>query len=253
MPIETFEIKKHYRKELDSGNFIINKPIAFPKEKGELKPQSKLFHIGNYFSEFRRNVDSNEHKAFEIIQFVAKGSIEHHDSFIKEKRIIRSGHIALMQCNSGMTHRDTLNEETQLIQIWLDPNIQETLFLPPFADTYDSENFTLDKVGRARINNIAGGGSDVKLQTKNVRIRDFNLYSCNENISFLETNINFGYVYKGEGEINNHIVNENDFIIVKNERRLNFSVPRDCKILFVEMPENAPYNTYAEINSELYQ
>lgn len=77
----------------------------------------------------RTGFGRHPHDNMEILTYVLDGAISHRDSMGNETRI-PAGCFQLMSAGSGLTHsehnRETV-QETRILQIWLYPNVQNTV------------------------------------------------------------------------------------------------------------------------------
>ena len=201
--------------EFNKGEIIENKPIGFPLEGGKLKPYSNIF----YWAHAKASVDSviglHPHKGFEIISVVLKGGIKHYDTLIKKWIDLKKGDVQIIQLGSGISHSEAINKNSSIFQIWLDPNLEKTLYQTAAYKDYSQEDFPT--IGNKRV--LIGEESPLKVKTEGVEMFELNLKET-FTMKLNKENYYSIYVLSGRPTINNNSVEQDDFIRIKHEQVL---------------------------------
>ena len=238
--IEIVKKKEQASGEFNRGEILENKPISFPNEGGKLKPYSNLF----YWAYAEANVDSviglHPHKGFEIISLVLKGSIKHYDSLIDKWIDLKKGDIQIIQSGSGISHSEAINKDAAIFQIWLDPNLEKTLYHSPAYKDYSKEEFLT--IGNKKV--LIGEGSPLKVETEGIEMFELSLKE-KFTMKLNKGNYYSIYVLLGNPTINNNNIEKDDFIKIKNEQELVISSNEETKLFCIISPEKVSYPTYS--------
>ena len=198
----------------NNGEIIENKPIGFPGEGGTLNPYSNIF----YWAHAKASVDSviglHPHKGFEIISVVLKGGIKHYDTLIKKWIDLKKGDVQIIQSGSGISHSEAINKNSSIFQIWLDPNLEKTLYQTATYKDYSQEDFPT--IGNKRV--LIGEESPLKVKTEGVEMFELNLKET-FTMKLNKENYYSIYVLSGGPTINNNSVEQDDFIRIKHEQK----------------------------------
>jgi quercetin 2,3-dioxygenase len=198
----------------NNGEIIENKPIGFPGEGGTLNPYSNIF----YWAHAKAIVDSviglHPHKGFEIISVVLKGGIKHYDTLIKKWIDLKKGDVQIIQSGSGISHSEAINKNSSIFQIWLDPNLEKTLYQTATYKDYSQEDFPT--IGNKRV--LIGEESPLKVKTEGVEMFELNLKET-FTMKLNKENYYSIYVLSGGPTINNNSVEQDDFIRIKHEQK----------------------------------
>lgn len=238
--IEIVKKKEQAYGEFNRGDIIENKPIGFPNEGGKLRPYSNLF----YWAYAEANVDSviglHPHKGFEIISVVLKGSIKHYDSLIDKWIDLKKGDIQIIQSGSGISHSEAINKDAAIFQIWLDPNLEKTLYCSPNYKDYSKEDFLT--TGNKKV--LIGGGSPLKVEAEGIEMFELNVKE-NFTMKLNKGNYYSIYVLSGNPTINNSNIEKDDFIKIKGEQELVINSNGETKLFCIISPEKVSYPTYS--------
>jgi quercetin 2,3-dioxygenase len=224
----------------NNGEIIENKPIGFPGEGGTLNPYSNIF----YWAHAKAIVDSviglHPHKGFEIISVVLKGGIKHYDTLIKKWIDLKKGDVQIIQSGSGISHSEAINKNSSIFQIWLDPNLEKTLYQTATYKDYSQEDFPT--IGNKRV--LIGEESPLKVKTEGVEMFELNLKET-FTMKLNKENYYSIYVLSGGPTINNNSVEQDDFIRIKHEQVLAINPKGETKLFCIVSPANVSYPTYA--------
>jgi len=252
MAIDTYSYVTHFVKEIDGGELIINKPIGFPGEEASTFPIANLFSIQNFYSEYDRNIGLHTHKGFEIVTLVIKGMYEQWDSANQKWERLEAGDINVIQANKGIVVQRKVGRQTQFIQMWLDPNLKESLHYEPISRYYPSAQLYTSETPRMKSIEIITPDNEVLSRTGSVEIREYNFFNGNINMDLEPSYIYAGYMYKGTVEINNRVIEQDDFFVLKDLSKININVPQIGRAVILELPSKVKYQTYFSANHSMY-
>jgi redox-sensitive bicupin YhaK (pirin superfamily) len=253
MAIDIYSYVGHYNREIDGGELIINKPIGFPNEEAPVLPLSNLFTVQNFYCEYDRNLGLHTHKGFEIVTIVIRGGLDVWDSVTQEWHHLATGDFAIHEANKGILVQRKAQRQTQFIQIWLDPNLKESLHYPPLASYYRQADMYKQETARMKRIDIITADNDVHSRTGSVEINDYHFFNGNINIEIEPSYIYVGYMYKGTVELNNRVIEQDDFFIISDISKLNVNVPQIGRAIILELPSKVKYQTYYSANHAMYE
>ncbi len=129
--------------QFNGGEIIENKPIGFPHEAFVLKPFSNLFYWAHAIATKDSTIGLHPHKGFEILTYVLKGKIKHYDSKIEKWVSLKKGDVQLIQSGSGISHSEHLYDESEIFQIWFDPDLSKSLNKEPHTKIIKKKNLKI--------------------------------------------------------------------------------------------------------------
>ncbi len=165
MTLHVYPVNQQGAGEFNGGEIVEQKPVGFPGEGSAVKRVGPLFYWAWAKANVTSNIPPHPHKSFEIISYVVKGEIEHGDSLGTTQRVADGG-IQVMQTGSGVFHTETMFVDSEMFQIWFEPNAREALKLKPTYNQYSHDEFPLSETDGVRIKTVIGQGSPVSLVTR---------------------------------------------------------------------------------------
>jgi len=246
MSIQVIKQENQAIGSFNSGEIIENKPIGFPQDRGMTKPYSNLFYWAHAESEHGSTIGLHPHKGFEIISYVLSGSIRHYDTKTDKWWDLEEGDFQVIKSGNGISHSEELGMDSEIFQIWLDPNLSKSLSKPAEYRDYTTKDFPIESNEHSSVKTIVGLGSDVNLDTEGIEIEEITFK--NEFTKVLKpTNTYSIYILKGALELNNQQLHKNDFAIITGEENVSIEGEKDSKLFILSSPNTASYKTY--INS----
>jgi redox-sensitive bicupin YhaK (pirin superfamily) len=100
------------------------------------------------------------------VSVVLQGGLHHYDSLHRQWLPLPAGGVQVIQSGSGLSHAERVGAHTRMFQIWLDPNLAETLAEAPAYTDYAPHAFSpqAHAPGLA-LTPVAGLGGPVALRT----------------------------------------------------------------------------------------
>jgi len=145
----------------NGGEIVENKPIGFPQDGGTVKPYSNLFYWAYAEAKVDSTIGLHPHQGFEIMSFVLNGSIRHYDTKLKEWRDLSAGDVQIIRAGNGISHKEHMNKDSVMFQIWVDPNLNKTLQQPASYDDYKSSDFPVEDYNGYRVKRYSGAGANL--------------------------------------------------------------------------------------------
>ena len=230
----------------NNGAILENKPIGFPQDRGSQTAYSNIFYWAHAYSTEGSTIGLHPHKGFEIISYVLKGAIKHYDTKTDKWWDLEEGDFQVIKSGNGISHSEELGKDSEIFQIWLDPNLNKSLAKEAGYMDYKSETLTIESNPNRTIKTIVGENSVVKLDTEGIEMLEVSL---KENFSMaLKPECTYSiYILKGEVQLNESQLKLNDFAIINAEINIKIEGEKGSKLFILSSPKTPTYKTY--INS----
>ncbi|MDC0928718.1 pirin family protein [Flavobacteriaceae bacterium] len=250
MPIKVFTKENQANGNFNNGQILEKKPIGFPQDGGQLSPYSNLFYWAHAWAPGNDStIGLHPHRGFEICSFVLKGEIEHYDTLLEKWITLKKGDVQIIKAGKGISHSEKLKSDSEIFQIWFDPNIQESLYIEASYNDFKSEEFKLDKNNGVEIKTISNNENQLGLDSVGVKIFESS-FTDGENEHIIEENCYHSmFILSGNLNLKDQVFSKGDFIIVDNEKKIQLSTKNNCKIFEIISPIKLPYKTYAEVHN----
>ena len=229
----------------NGGQIIENKPIGFPQDGGDIRPYSTLFYWAYAEAKVDSTIGLHPHQGFEIMSFVLKGTIRHFDSKQKTWIPLEAGDVQIIRAGNGISHAEHMHEGSAMFQIWMDPNLNETLQHEATYSDYKATTFPEREENGVTQTTYIGEGSPFEMHTKGTSIRGF-AFAKSATISLDVNELHSIYVLNGNGQVNGETFEKDAFIRVEGESELTFDVSQNTKLFVISSPAKLEYATYAE-------
>jgi len=237
----------------NGGQIVENKPIGFAQDGGFVRPYSNLF----YWARARAVIDStiglHPHQGFEIMSFVLKGTIRHYDTKMDAWKELEAGSAQIIRAGNGIQHAEHMKKDSVMFQIWMDPNLNDTLQKEASYDDYAAGEFLKEEKPFGQIIHYAGGKGRMQLDSEGVSIQEWAINTPME-LNLDENQILSAYVIEGTGVINGESVESDDYIIAEDIRKIDVRPEQPGLTLFAILtPAQLTYKTYVEQMQERAQ
>jgi redox-sensitive bicupin YhaK (pirin superfamily) len=243
--VQIFPVDLQGSGAFNGGEIVENKPIGFPSDGSLLKPYSNLF----YWAHARANTDStiglHPHQGFEIASFVLKGSIRHYDTGLRDWRGLQEGDVQIIRAGSGISHSEWLGADSEIFQIWFDPDLRKTLAQPASYDDYRASEFTSREEGSAAITTLAGPGSPLRMDTPGIRIERIRLAPGTLSIPVSVSETTSLYVLSGRIAVNGSWAETRTFALVRDMDKVVLTADAPTEVFVIVSPTVPGYRTYA--------
>ncbi len=248
MSIEIYPTNSQAKGNFNDGEILENKPIGFPSDGGQLKPYSNLFYWAHAWTKSKKStIGLHPHQGFEICSFVLKGQINHYDTKQKKWISLNKGDVQIIRSGSGISHAEELMENSEIFQIWFDPDLSKTLKKEATYDDYKDNDFEIVKSKNSILKIIKSSISNMKMDTDNVTIKEYLIKKEAKNfkLDILNTKIHSFLILEGVIKIKKHEYSSGTFFKVSNTDKLEFDINSDVKIFEITTPQKTKYKTYA--------
>lgn len=225
----------------NNNEIIENKPIGFPQDGGSLKPFSKIF----YWAHAKANADStiglHPHTGFEILSFVLKGEIVHFDTKLNKWNKLRTGDVQVIQAGSGISHAEKLEKNSEMFQIWFDPNFNEALKLDAKYKDYSSDIFPVNETENCRIVDYS---RELDLLTTDLKIQKIKMKNTVYKLKTGFDRILGLYILSGNIKIGKKEIRVSDFIQISDTDIIEVESEKSSSLFIIEGPIKPEYKIY---------
>ncbi|MBF2037439.1 MAG: pirin family protein [Leptolyngbyaceae cyanobacterium T60_A2020_046] len=129
--LEIYDRSTQSQGSFDYGRIREYKVVGMPQGHTSRKRIGPLFYWAWATGAPNSRIGLHSHRGFEILSYVLRGSLIHHDT-LGTRRVVQAGGLQLMQTGSGMAHEELMGEQgAEFLQIWLEPHLQVAIAQPP--------------------------------------------------------------------------------------------------------------------------
>ncbi len=246
MNLKVYDISDQVKGNFNNGEILENKPIGFPQDRGKLKPYSNLFYWAHAWTTNKKStIGLHPHQGFEICSFVLRGKVNHFDT--KQNKWIRlsKGDVQIIRAGNGISHAEELDKDSEIFQIWFDPNLEQSLKQNASYDDYVSSQFKVKKNNISSTTIIKGIGSPMQMETEGLSI---NIHDLKTGLHFIQTSkdkIHSIFVLDGEIELESKKNLKGTFLTVSQTESFEINCNKKSRIFEVISPLDPSYKTYA--------
>ena len=251
MSVQIIPKDKQASGQFNGGAIIENKPIGFPQDGGNVRPYSNLFYWAYAKAIEDSTIGLHPHQGFEIMSFVLNGSIRHFDTKLNEWRQLQEGDVQIIRAGNGISHAEHMEKNAVMFQIWVDPNLDDTLKKEATYDDYKKSSFPTEEKDQVKIIQYTGDNAPLKMDAPGLQFYRVEFQSEGVfNKAFDQELVHSIYVLEGEASINGETAQQDAFIIVKDTKELKIDGSDNCKLFVISSQKKVDYKTYAEIMQE---
>lgn len=247
MKIEIYQIKDQAKGNFNNGEILENKPIGFPGENGKLRPYSNIFYWAHAWTTNEKStIGLHPHKGFEICSFVLKGKINHYDTNQKKWISLSEGDVQIIRSGSGISHSEELLENSEIFQIWFDPDVSKSIHKYPSYNDYKKNDFDIIDLKSKKIKLIKTENSILKMDSEGIMIKEyyFKDKEKHQKIEILENKIHSFFLLNGEIELDKKLIVKGDFFKVSDLKELDIKILSNSKVFEIVSPKILSYKTY---------
>ena len=247
MKLEIYTIEDQARGHFNNGEILENKPIGFPGDGGKLKPYSNIFYWAHAWTGSKKStIGLHPHQGFEICSFVLKGKINHFDTKQNSWIPLSEGDVQIIRSGNGISHSEELMENSEIFQIWFDPNLRVSLNKLASYDDYKSQDFQILDSKWKKTKIIKDENSKLKMDSEGIEIFQYSyLDNKNDEISLKLDKIHSFFIIDGEISINGKIISKGFFFTVRDQNLLKLKILSNSEIFRISSPKNVSYKTYS--------
>ena len=246
MKINFYPPSKQANGNFNFGEIVEKKPIGFPQDGGQLKPFSNLFYWAHAWTTGKRStIGLHPHQGFEICTFVLRGSINHFDTKLNKWVRLDEGDVQIIRSGNGISHSEEILENSEIFQIWFDPDLSKSLKKPASYSDYKIDEFKFTDLDGHMIRHIHNKKSKMWMDSEDIVINEyfFDKFSS-VNIKIENDKIHSFFLIEGEVSFKKFKFNKGDFFTISNVRNIDVVALKSAKLFEVSSPIKPSYKTY---------
>lgn len=232
--------------EFNGGAILEKRPIMLSTSSGSMQPYSNIFYWAHAWSNEGSLLGQHPHQGFEIMSFVLKGEIEHFDTHYKTWKKLEEGSAQIIRAGSGISHAERFFPNSEIFQIWFDPDLSKTLNKPAEYNDYSSNAFKVREEKGSKVKIFKDENGPVKMDTPGITITETS-YSAGEHILELNiTRIYSNFILSGKVDAEGYDLKKNDFFVIEDRDRIKITTENEARIFTISSPKVLEYDAYAD-------
>ncbi len=138
-------------------------------------------------------------------------------------------------------------ENSEIFQIWFDPDLSKTLNEMATYDDYKAEDFEIKKNKNGTTKIIKDDDTVFKMSSEGISIRTYHFKNQlnKASIEIRKDKVHSLFIIDGKIELNNQQLEKGTFFKVSESNRLEIKLFSDTVIFEIVSPINPNYKTYA--------
>jgi redox-sensitive bicupin YhaK (pirin superfamily) len=247
MAITIILSKDQFTTETCNGSVREHKILGFPKEKSPLQPYSSVLYWSYITSDVGCIVPERLHAGFEIVSYVIKGGL---DLYNKEKDQwikLSKGDTGTIEGKKGIGYSEKIYPQTEILQVWLDPNINKLLESDSVITPYNPKLYFPNNANERNISYLSGKDTPVNLSSKDVSIQMQELEPAFHKIHCPADTVLSGFVLEGFIEIDDRTLGKADFFKIEEQKEIIIASLTQSKIFMVVSPFIPKYQPIMQV------
>ena len=247
MPIAIYNKDEQVSGNFNNGEILEKKPIGFAQDGGKLKPYSNLFYWADAWTpNSKSTIGLHPHQGFEICSFVIKGSIRHYDTKQNKWIKLNAGDAQIIRSGNGISHAEEILDNSEMFQIWFDPDISKTISKPATYNDYKSTSFPIIKNKESTVVTIKGKNSPFIMDTEGIEIYETSFKDGSHQSDLFTSKVYSFFIKKGIMIHDGDEFKQGTFIKIEKESKFDFKSKSGLELFEIRSPERPSYLTYFE-------
>ena len=247
MPISIYNKDEQVSGNFNNGEILEKKPIGFAQDGGKLKPYSNLFYWADAWTpNSKSTIGLHPHQGFEICSFVIKGSIRHYDTKQNKWIELNAGDAQIIRSGNGISHAEEILDNSEMFQIWFDPDISKTISKPATYNDYKSTSFPIIKNKKNTVVTIKGENSPFIMDTEGIEIYETSFKDGSHQSDLFTSKVYSFFIKKGIMIHDGDEFKQGTFIKIEKESKFDFKSKSGLELFEIRSPERPSYLTYFE-------
>jgi len=247
MPIAIYNKDEQVSGNFNNGEILEKKPIGFAQDGGKLKPYSNLFYWADAWTpNSKSTIGLHPHQGFEICSFVIKGSIRHYDTKQNKWIELNAGDAQIIRSGNGISHAEEILDNSEMFQIWFDPDISKTISKPATYNDYKLTSFPIIKNKKNTVVTIKGENSPFIMDTEGIEIYETSFKDGSHQSDLFTSKVYSFFIKKGIMIHDGDEFKQGTFIKIEKESKFDFKSKSGLELFEIRSPERPSYLTYFE-------
>jgi len=250
VPVKIIPKESQANGNFNNGEILEKKPIGFPQDGGDQKPYSNLFYWAHAFTSNKKStIGLHPHRGFEICSFILKGKLKHFDTLLNKWISLDQGDVQVIKAGKGISHSEEPDSNTEIFQIWFDPNIQNSLYEEPSYKDYKSSEFKLIDGTNTTTKVISSENNLLNLDSEGVQVYYHQINSGSSLFNIIDKCYHSYFILEGGITYSGSIYDKGTFFIIDNIKEFKFEVNNKTEIFEIISPLEPTYKTYAQTHN----
>jgi redox-sensitive bicupin YhaK (pirin superfamily) len=247
MSITIYNKDEQVSGNFNNGEILEKKPIGFSHDGGKLKPYSNLFYWADAWTpNSKSTIGLHPHQGFEICSFVIKGSIRHYDTKQNKWIELNTGDAQIIRSGNGISHAEEILDNSEIFQIWFDPDISKTISKTATYNDYKSTSFPIIKNKESTVVTIKGKNSPFIMDTEGIEIYETSFKDGSHQSDLFTSKVYSFFIKKGMMIHDGDEYEQGTFIKIEKESKFDFKSKSGLEVFEIRSPERPSYLTYFE-------
>ena len=247
MPISIYNKDEQVSGNFNNGEILEKKPIGFAQDGSKLKPYSNLFYWADAWTpNSKSTIGLHPHQGFEICSFVIKGSIRHYDTKQNKWIKLNAGDAQIIRSGNGISHAEEILDNSEMFQIWFDPDISKTISKPATYNDYKLTSFPIIKNKKNTVVTIKGENSPFIMDTEGIEIYETSFKDGSHQSDLFTSKVYSFFIKKGIMIHDGDEFKQGTFIKIEKESKFDFKSKSGLELFEIRSPERPSYLTYFE-------
>lgn len=237
----------HLIKNLYQNKVRERKILGFPQEKSPVKAYSNVFYWSHMVSDFGAIVPERPLIGFEILTYVLTGAYESINREGDQWHILYEGDMEIIRAGKGIRVTEKFYPNTEVLQIWLDPNFNQSKKVPSGLHQYSAKSFPVKTDADKRSTILKGKDAPIDLFAKDTSMHLTTYKAGPHSIAVPENTVLSVYILDGYLDIEGNSLSKYDFFTVEEQHESIINALSDCKLFILASPLVPEYERYAEM------
>lgn len=239
--------KDHLIKNLYQNKVRERKILGFPQENSPVKAYSNVFYWSHVVSDFGAVIPEKPMIGFEVLNYVLTGAYESINREGDQWHVLYEGDMEIISAGKGIRVTEKFYPNTEVLQIWLDPNFSQSKKTPASLHQYSASSFPVKSDDGIQSSILKGKDAPIELFAKDINIHLSTYQAGNHTISVPENTVLSVYILDGYLDIEGKSLSKNDFFTVDEQHQALINTLSDCKLFILSSPLVPEYERYAEM------
>ena len=153
----------------------------------------------------RGNEDKSTEQVIEslcesLTSFILKGNINHFDTKQNKWIPLSKGDVQIIRSGNGISHAEEINDESEIFQIWFDPDLSQSLNKEASYDDFRSSDFKIFRKKNFTKKIIKGDGSPLQMDSEGVSINEYVFSSGTHSLKIKKGFIHSIFILEGNSD-----------------------------------------------------
>ena len=247
MGIKLYPKSKQANGNFNFGEILEKKPIGFPQDcllYTSPSPRDRWAHAWTPMK--RSTIGLHPHQGFEICTFVLKGSINHYDTQLNKWIKLNEGDVQIIRSGNGISHSEEILENSEIFQIWFDPDLSKSLKKTASYNDYKKNEFNFTEFDNFSIKHIHNKNSKMWMDSEGIVINEYFFEkSSSANIKIKKDKIHSFFLIDGEVSFKGLDFKKGDFFTVSEFENIEIATQKSSKLFEISSPIKPSYRTYS--------